>query len=125
MSRFEIHAAIVLWLFAWAIVSLAGAVLGQFRQRCEWRAGFWFMTGLWGVINAGIAWVSHLTGPPALDTLATILLVNCFLDVLYLVVGAYLATRGAALLRGFGWAVLVQGAFLLAFDVYFYTRCLR
>ena len=41
------------------------------------------------------------------------------LDVGYIVAGIVLATRSQPLLKGFGWAVVVQGLFLLIFDLTF------
>ena len=44
------------------------------------------------------------------------------LDVLYVAAGVALLTRPSARLKGFGLAVVVQGAFLLALDVTFWLR---
>jgi hypothetical protein len=50
---------------------------------------------------------------------------NAGLDVLYIVVALGLLSRRKATVRGFGFGVLVQGAFLLLFDGYFWWRCAR
>jgi len=43
--------------------------------------------------------------------------INGALDVASLVVGVVLLTRKPPMVRGFGLAIIVQGAFLLAFDL--------
>ena len=45
-----------------------------------------------------------------------ILAVCAGLDCGYLLVGIVLATRKSMFVRGFGWANIIQGAFLVAFD---------
>ena len=54
---------------------------------------------------------------PLLGDLKTVLLINAGLDVAYMLGGIYLLTRPEATWRGSGVAVLIQGGFLLAFDL--------
>ena len=56
---------------------------------------------------------------PVTDTeeFRRLLAINGGLDLLYLATGAILATRRDRLARGFGTAILVQGGFLLLFDL--------
>jgi hypothetical protein len=65
-----------------------------------------------------------MLGTPRLNLLP-ILRFSAGLDVLYVLVAGVLLSRKKTLLRGFGLGVLVQGAFLLLFDGYFWWRCTR
>jgi len=60
---------------------------------------------------------------PAPAELLPFLRFNTGLDVLYVVVAGFLLSRKKPMLRGFGLGVLVQGAFLLLFDGYFWWKC--
>lgn len=109
-------------LIAWAFLSLGAAVAGLYfpaRQNPELWRGFWFMNAIWGLIDGIIGWANLLTLSVELDFLRKVLMVNSGLDLVYILTGIILATRKQPLLKGFGWAVLVQGAFLLVFDLSF------
>lgn len=108
----------------------AGQTTGQTRY-------FHQMNVYWNLFNLGIAGVGLLgsrkrtadgeTLEQAVrqhETMKQVLLLNTGLDVAYVVGGAYLRERGrssgpdkADQLRGYGSAVMVQGGFLLAFDL--------
>ena len=81
------------------------------------------MSGLWGLVDGGIAWFSLLGNWPDPATLAPILGINAGLDLLYIAAGVIMLTRRGGRLRGFGLAVFIQGLFLLCFDGYFRWRC--
>ena len=112
---------LVVWCVAWTIA--AGITLLRSRPGSSSpesgvvRTGFWSMTLLWIAIDLAIvvwALVDPVVDP---DEFRRLLLVNGGLDVVYLVVGVVLVRRPEPLPRGFGIAVLVQGAFLLVFDL--------
>ncbi|MFO0795902.1 MAG: hypothetical protein U0804_00340 [Gemmataceae bacterium] len=107
-------------LFAWALLWLAALTAAMVRPPGDWGRAFLVMSGLWAVIDGGIAWYALVAPPPA--DLATLLKVNAGLDVLYVLTGVALLTRRPARLKGFGAAVVVQGAFLLVVDVTFWLR---
>ncbi|QDU19376.1 DUF6992 family protein [Urbifossiella limnaea] len=107
-------------LFAWALLWLAALTAATVRPPGEWGRAFLVMNGLWAVIDGGIAWYGLVAPPPA--DLATLLKVSAGLDVLYVLAGVALLTRRPARLKGFGAAVVVQGAFLLVVDVTFWLR---
>ncbi|MGL4419703.1 MAG: DUF6992 family protein [Gemmataceae bacterium] len=109
-------------LLAFALVSIGGALFGLYAQPREFWRGFWFMTGLWGWIDAGIVQFGLLTAPPDLATLRTILFINTGLDVVYMLIGAFLLTRPRDLYRGFGWAIISQGLGLFVLDGAFTYR---
>lgn len=116
-----IQQQLVASLFALALVSLASAVVGLYaRPRDFWRA-FWFMGGLWGAIDGGIAWVSLVSEPMSAAELHRILGLNLTLQAVYLPIGVALATRRRAPnLSGFGASILVQALALAAIDTVFY-----
>ena len=83
----------------------------------ELARGFWAMTLFWVAIDAGIAAWSLFSPIEDLEAFRRILLVNSGLDVVYLIVGVVLLLRTTPLVRGFGIAILMQGGFLLVFDL--------
>jgi len=121
-------------LGGWAVANLAvgavgAALAGDDRVR-------WLYLGslLWNTVNLAISVVGLATGwktdPASLDakaslrassSTATTYWVNAGLDVAYLATAAFLWQRGDATgdlrLVGMGQALLIQGGFLLAFDV--------
>ena len=102
-------------LAAWAAGSVAaGAVLVASPA----RRGFGRQTLVWGLVDGAIAAVGSrrraARGPTDPARLRRVLLLNAGLDVGYLAAGAALVRRTRW--RGDGWAVLVQGAFLLVLD---------
>jgi hypothetical protein len=109
----QISTRLLLWSIPWA----GAGIVGLWASNDDAQKGFWGMSGAWGAINATIALVGLLTPEPALGDLKTILLVNGGLDVLYILGGVYLLTRPEAMWRGSGVAVIVQGGFLLVFDL--------
>jgi len=123
MMQLSIQDQLIAGLFLWALVSLGTATVGLYsRPRDLWRH-FWFMSGVWGLIDGLIAWFAALGEPRAPWDLLPILKLNTGLDVLYIGVGLILFSRANPRLRGFGLAVIVQGAFLFAFDGYYWWRC--
>ena len=121
----DIRHQLVTGLLLWSLASLGTATIGLYARPGEFWRAFWFMSGLWGLIDGLIAWFALLGGRQAPSQLLTVLRFNAGLDVLYLVAAGVLLTRKKAPLRGFGLGVLVQGAFLLLFDGYFWWRCAR
>jgi hypothetical protein len=114
---------LVLILLMWALLSLGTSVVGLYRASSEAWRGFWLMSGMWGFIDGVIAWWA-LSNPPASNAdLLPLLRINTALDVGYIAVGTYLIFRATPLVRGFGWAVAMQGLFLLALDGFFWRMC--
>ena len=115
-------------LLAWALSNLMAAVAGLYWQPGKngdfWR-GFWFMNAIWGFIDGAIGWANLITGPVTIEFLRNVLAINSGLDLAYIATGVVLAIRVKPLLQGFGWAVILQGAFLLAFDLSFLILAMR
>lgn len=104
-------------LGGWAAASTAvGAVLAL---RPDTR-GFGRQTAAWGLVDGAIAYVGvrarRRRGPTEPGRLRRVLAVNACLDVAYVAAGALLTRRGRW--RGDGWAVVVQGLFLLLLDTW-------
>ncbi len=121
-------------LLVWGAVSTAAGALLAAVGDAFWR-GFGTQTAGWGAVDAGIALfgakaAEKRRAQPASGSLETrqrearnlrrLLWINAGLDVLYIAGGAITAaTKGErdAKWRGHGVGVIVQGAFLLLFDV--------
>lgn len=122
-------------LSSWATANLAVGAIGMRRATGENRA-FHQMNLAWGAVNFGLAatgwWAAVHTDAASFDLYQTvrqhhrlqkIFLFNAGLDVGYMVGGLWLqeraktAARRPERLRGYGRSILLQGAFLLVFDV--------
>jgi hypothetical protein len=125
----------MLVLGSWALgnIALSSAMLGGAKGPDQ---GFHQMQIGWNVVNLGIAGLGYFSAlksdPASFDLyqsiqeqhkLQKILLFNAGLDVGYVLGGAYLLERGqrvlnnAERLRGFGRSIMLQGGFLLVFDL--------
>ena len=105
-------------LLVWAIPWMGASVLGLWLSNSDSQKGFWGMSGAWGFVNGAIALIG-LLGAETNDyaALRNTLWINAGLDVLYVASGLYLMSRSEEAWRGGGTAILVQGGFLLVFDV--------
>ena len=119
--------------FALANIAVGTVAAGQTQGETKY---FHRMNVYWNVVNLGIAGVGLLgsrkrnADPEPLadavrqhENMKQLLLINTGLDVAYVVGGAYLRERAeshadnADQLRGYGKSIMVQGGFLLAFDL--------
>lgn len=102
-------------LGGWATASTAAGALLCLPRRTR---GFGRQTLAWGAVDGAIAWAGRrrraANGPTDPARLRRVLLVNVGLDVGYLALAA--ALLRTARWRGDGYAVLVQGGFLLLLD---------
>lgn len=126
-------------LLCWAGLSLGVGVPMLFSSR-EWVRAFGGMTVAWALVNALIAIVSMLsvrrkarqnanaeTIAGWMRQLLRLLWINAGLDVVYVLVGVGLIRWEPTnpMVNGFGWAVILQGAFLLLFDTWHAVRLPR
>ena len=142
-TRLDRQRNAMLVLGTWAVGNLAAGAVLQGQRTGEDRY-FHRMNAYWNGINlllAGSGLYTALTTDPAgMDLIESlrqqgrlekILLFNAGLDVGYMLGGAYLMERARRpdqenpeRLRGFGKSIVLQGAFLFAFDLgaYFYLH---
>jgi hypothetical protein len=109
--------ALSLRLLAWSLPWMGAGVVGLWASTDERSKGFWGMSGAWALVNAGIAYSGLLGAEPDGMGLRNTLLINAGLDVLYVIGGAYMTSRPEEVWRGGGLAIIIQGAFLLGFDL--------
>ncbi|KAB7730513.1 hypothetical protein F5984_14040 [Rudanella paleaurantiibacter] len=128
-----------LTLGSYALANMAVGALAAGRERTEAHY-FHRMNVYWNLVNLGIAGLGLLgsrKADPDTETLAEAvrrhesmkqtLLFNAGLDVAYMAGGAYLIERGRHnsdkrdQFTGFGKSVIVQGGFLLVFDLVNYA----
>lgn len=122
-------------LGGWAAGNIAlGAALGA--NKTGSTKYFHQMNAAWNAVNLGIAalgyWGAVKTDPASMDLFTSIqehhkmqkiLLFNAGLDVAYMVGGAYMIERSKNTvklperMKGFGRSIVLQGGFLLAFDI--------
>jgi hypothetical protein len=110
-------------ILALALVSLGAAVGGLYARPRESARAFWFMCGMWGVLDGAIVWPSLIQEPVPVSELRGLLGINLLLQLVYLPLGVVMATRPRPLLKGFGWGILVQAVALGAIDATFYLKC--
>jgi hypothetical protein len=109
--------ALSLRLLAWSLPWMGAGVIGLWAGSDDRSRGFWGMSGAWALVNAGIAYAGLLGPEPDGGSLRNTLLINAGLDVVYVLGGAYMLSRPEETWRGGGLAIIIQGAFLLAFDL--------
>ena len=133
-TRLDYNKQGMLILGTWAVVNLILGAVGSFRTRGQSQA-FHQMNGYWNVVNLGIAgygfWQASQVAVLnfwevllAQQEIEKILLANAALDFGYIALGLYLIERGRRTEKdkwlGFGKSIVLQGAFLLLFDVILY-----
>jgi carboxylesterase len=135
----QLQRAIAHRLLAWTGISVtAGLIL--LAAGSPFGRAFGIQAAAWGAIDGLIAAAGLLVlrrriarqpDPPPGDvcreerSLSRLLRINGGLDVLYVIGGLALALtlgRESAAWRGHGWGIVVQGAFLLLFDLYHAQR---
>ena len=136
-NRIGINETAMLVLGTWAAGNILIGTCGNFKASGEAKY-FHQFNAMWNVVNLGIAafgYFNAVNSDPALMTnveiikdfnsLQSFLLLNAGLDVAYIATGFYLKERSknsssSERLRGYGNSLLLQGGFLLAFDVVLY-----
>ncbi len=105
-------------LLLWSLPWMGASILGLTLTTDDKAKGFWSMSGAWGFINSAIAMIGFLTPESDLESLRNLLLINAGVDVLYIAAGVYMLSRAEAYWQGAGWGVILQGTFLLVFDLW-------
>lgn len=131
--RLKVNQTGMIVLGSWAVGNIAVGLAGSLKSNGEAKY-FHQMNLMWNVVNAGIAGfglysaLNSSADLPLLESLGEhekikrILLFNAGLDVGYMAAGFYLRERSLRAdnperLRGFGNSLVLQGAFLFAFDL--------
>jgi len=126
-------------LGSWALLNIATGAYGWSTQTGSSKY-FYQMNLFWNTVNLGIAGFALASAYASDATLLSpqqmidkhlttekVLLINAGLDVLYMASGALMAgkskssTKRPELLKGYGQSLLLQGGFLLVFDVVLYV----
>lgn len=135
MNFFHWQARKLMPLLAWGGISVVVGMAGT-RSRDEATRQAAFQTAGWGAVDALIAVVGRRSAlrkaqqrqaneigvadeTKARHALRRVLLINAALDVGYVTAGVALIRSPRAQRRGMGWGILVQGAFLLIYDLEF------
>lgn len=135
MTVWDVYRTITRRLLVWSGLSVCAGIVSLLLGLPFWR-GFGIQAVAWGVVDAVIAVLGDgaarrrragLADPLARTrllleerNLRRLLLINTGLDVLYVAGGAALALTlgtGGLQWRGHGWGIVMQGAFLFAFDL--------
>jgi carboxylesterase len=126
----ELQISISRRLLLWSVISVLTGIALILLGNSFWQ-GFGIQATAWGIIDAAIALaggrralrkraISHSSDQISREAhkLRRILWVNTGLDVLYIIGGVILAyVHGSIFWRGHGWGVVLQGSFLLLFDL--------
>ncbi|NWF90342.1 MAG: hypothetical protein HXY50_12890 [Ignavibacteriaceae bacterium] len=136
-SRNSINENAMLVLGGWAAGNILVGTYSNFKAKGEAKY-FHQFNAMWNVVNLGIAAFgyfnavnsdpSSMTNTEILkdyNSLQNFLLLNAGLDAAYIMTGFYLKERAknsssSERLRGYGNSLLLQGGFLLLFDVSLY-----
>jgi hypothetical protein len=136
-GRMKINETAMLVLGSWAAGNILVGTYGNFKANGEAKY-FHQFNAAWNIVNLGIAAFGYFNAvnsdPIAMtnveiikdfNSLQNLLLLNAGLDVAYIATGFYLKERSknsssSERLRGYGNSLLLQGGFLLAFDIALY-----
>jgi hypothetical protein len=135
-ESFDLQKKGMLFLGSWASLNIISGSAGYFLSENDTKY-FHQMNAGWNLVNLGIAGfalysisqmdassLSYTEAVIDLQNLDKILLFNAGLDVGYMATGAWIWERGlrkgSERLEGYGKSLLVQGGFLLAFDLVLY-----
>lgn len=137
LERMNINESAMLVLGGWAVGNILVGTYGNFKASGEAKY-FHQFNAMWNVVNLGIAafgYFNAVNSDPAsmtnleilkdYNSLQSFLLLNAGLDAAYIMTGFYLKERSknssrADRLKGYGNSLLLQGGFLLLFDVTLY-----
>lgn len=137
LERMNINESAMLVLGSWAVGNILVGTYGNFKASGEAKY-FHQFNAMWNVVNLGIAafgYFNAVNSDPAsmanleilkdYNSLQSFLLLNAGLDAAYIMTGFYLKEKAknsssAERLKGYGNSLLLQGGFLLLFDVTLY-----
>lgn len=109
---------LLVWSAIWA--GLATFFLSRALEKRgvpEFWRGFWLMNGLWAAVNVLIVAWGIYDPAESQEELRGLLRLNSFLDVGYLLIAFGLLFIPKPVVRGLSAGILVQGLFLLCYDL--------
>lgn len=109
-----ISARLLAWSVPWILV---GSTVGL-TSNDPWQRSFWLTNSVWAAVNSSIALAGLLGPEPEKSQLRDLLYINAGLDLLYIAGGLTLALQPDPRSQGAGWAIALQGAWLLLFDLF-------
>lgn len=134
LKRMNINETAMLVLGSWAVGNIITGTYGNFKSKGEAKY-FHQFNAMWNVVNLAIATFGYLNAANTnlsqlsnveilkdYNSLQSFLLLNAGLDAAYIMTGVYLKEKAknskhSERLKGYGNSLLLQGAFLLVFDV--------
>lgn len=138
LSKNNINSSAMIVLGSWAALNIITGTTGNFTSKGESKY-FHQFNAMWNTVNLAIAGFGYfnsintdyslLTNSQIVkdfSSLQSFLLLNAGLDVAYIATGLYLKEKSKSSpnnsdrLRGYGNSLLLQGGFLLLFDVGLY-----
>ena len=137
LERMNINQSAMLVLGGWAVGNILVGTYSNFKASGEAKY-FHQFNAMWNVVNLSIAafgYFNAVNSDPAsmtnleilkdYNSLQSFLLLNAGLDAAYIMTGFYLKEKAknsssAERLKGYGNSLLLQGGFLLLFDVTLY-----
>ncbi|MFZ9977797.1 MAG: DUF6992 family protein [Candidatus Kapaibacteriota bacterium] len=133
LERMSIQQTGMQTLGIWALTNIAIGTYASMTTSGE-RQSFWQMNAGWNIVNVGIAGMGYFSQsiPTTLSatiheqsSIETLLAFNAGLDIAYIIGGLYMKEKANTSdtperLRGFGNAIMLQGAFLFIFDAILY-----
>lgn len=120
-SNSNLNKRIALPLLIWGIINtIVGAL--YFIPASDLIKGVLLQALFWGLIDAILGLITYLRKKEfKLEKIKKILLINTYLDVLYVVIGIILIMLGiSAFLAGNGLGIIIQGLFLFIVDLIHY-----
>ncbi len=137
ISRQNINQNAMLILGSWAVGNILTGTYGNFKAKGEAKY-FHQFNAFWNTVNLGLAVFGYVNAANSIsaelsplkiindyNSLQNFLLLNAGLDVAYIMTGFYLKEKSrnsskSDLLKGYGNSLLLQGGFLLVFDIALY-----
>ena len=122
-NNFNLKKRIGLPLIIWGIINISAGIF-YFFSAFDLIRGIYFQAFFWGLIDAILGIITYLRKKEFdLERIKKILLINTYLDVVYIIVGLILLLSFInPFLAGNGLGVIIQGLFLFFADLIHYRH---
>ena len=111
-------------LLTWSVLSITSGIL-LYLTPFLFIQGVGLQAIIWGIIDAVIAlFTLYKQSKQDLDKISMVLRINVGLDIIYQIIGFLLLVFlwQDLFIAGNGLGVIIQGAFLLVLDLYYYSK---